>query len=167
MVKKRYKKIVIGVMGASQLSSLEEENTEELGKLIAQQGWVTLTGGEPAGVVELALKGAVEAGGETVGIMWGNRNHPFSEYITIPIFTEAELGRDYFNVLSSDVVVVPSSISAGTLIEVAYAIKKKIPIVMLGSNPEDQELLRTRAGDLVAFVNSPKQAIEEIQSIIT
>ena len=43
---------VIGVMGASAASPAALELARRLGRLIAEAGWVVLTGGRPAGVMD-------------------------------------------------------------------------------------------------------------------
>lgn len=160
------KKTIIGVVGASKLSKKEKTDVYELGSLIAKEGWVTLTGGEPAGVMEIALKGAVESGGVTVGILWGTRKDPYSKFITIPVFTESGLGRDHFNILSSEIVVVCSHVSTGTLIEVAYALKHEVPIILLNVTRAEMAFIRKRGGKTVLIAKTPKDIISKIKAII-
>ena len=162
-----YKKTIIGVMGASNIDETEMQVTEQLGRLIAQEGWVLLTGGGTSGVMEAALKSAVEAGGETIGVCMGTKHDGYSQYATIPIFTNAGIGRDYINIISSDVIVVPSHISRGTMSEVAYALKTRTPLVLLPGNEEDTVYIKKRGGDLVHVVETPQQAIEIIKQLLT
>ena len=45
-------KIIIGVMGPGELATSKDmSNAYRLGKLIAQEGWVLLTGGKNVGVM--------------------------------------------------------------------------------------------------------------------
>ncbi len=70
------KKIIIGVMGpGEQATATDLQNAYELGKLIAQQGWVLLTGGRNVGVMDAANQGAKSANGLTVGILPGNNTN--------------------------------------------------------------------------------------------
>lgn len=65
-------KTVIGVMGPGDNATKEEcDSAFELGKLIANKGWILLTGGRNVGVMEAASRGAKEAGGLTIGILPG------------------------------------------------------------------------------------------------
>ena len=53
------RKIIIGVMGSGEKAkAIDVQNAYELGKLIAQEGWVLLTGGRNVGVMEAANQGA-------------------------------------------------------------------------------------------------------------
>ena len=47
----------------------QNELAYELGKAIAHEGWVVLTGGRAFGVMDAALKGARQHGGLTIGIL--------------------------------------------------------------------------------------------------
>ena len=57
-------KTVIGVMGPGNgATSNDIEVAYEVGKLIALENWVLLTGGRNKGVMDVANKGAKEANG--------------------------------------------------------------------------------------------------------
>lgn len=80
------RKIIIGVMGpGEQATATDLQNAYELGKLIAQQGWVLLTGGRNVGVMDAANQGAKSANGLTVGILPGNNTNDVSELSLIHI----------------------------------------------------------------------------------
>ena len=65
-------KKIIGVMGKGNLATpLEIKGAYELGKLIAENGWILLTGGRNVGVMDAASLGAKSAGGLTIGILPG------------------------------------------------------------------------------------------------
>lgn len=64
------RKIIIGVMGPGESAGDRTKNTAyQMGELIALNGWVLLTGGRSAGVMEWATKGAKAGGGLTIGIL--------------------------------------------------------------------------------------------------
>lgn len=48
-------------MGSSRfLKPCEERYVPEVGKIIAQEGWILLNGGGPSGMIEASAKGAKE-----------------------------------------------------------------------------------------------------------
>lgn len=127
-------KTIIGVMGPGE-SALPEENVMafDLGKAIAKQGWVTLTGGRSFGVMDAAMKGAAEENGLTIGILPTETTKGCSENAQIRIVTGMNSGRNYIAALSSDVVVV-LGMAAGTASEVALAAKANKKIILLNQD---------------------------------
>ncbi|MBI9076934.1 MAG: TIGR00725 family protein [Desulfatibacillum sp.] len=126
--------IIIGVMGGGSASQESIECAYELGRLIASEGWVLLNGGRAAGIMEASAKGAREAGGLTVGVLPDMDTSQTSDYIDIPILTGMNAARNYINVLSSQVVVACPG-GAGTLSEIALAMKSKRPVICMGWDP--------------------------------
>jgi predicted Rossmann-fold nucleotide-binding protein len=60
---KTNRKPIIGVMGpGSPGDTLLLKHAEKLGRFIAENNWVLLTGGRNTGVMDAASKGAFEAG---------------------------------------------------------------------------------------------------------
>ena len=104
-------------MGPGENATPEEnELAYDLGKAIANEGWITLTGGRSFGVMDASLKGATEVGGLTIGILPGDSDKNSSEYAQIKIITSMGSGRNYISVLSSHLVVV-LGMAAGTASE--------------------------------------------------
>jgi uncharacterized protein (TIGR00725 family) len=100
------KKIIIGVMGPGEgAKNDEKENAYELGKLIAKQGWVLLTGGRNVGVMQSAMAGAKSVNGLTVGILPDRNLNNISSLVDILIVTDLGNARNNVNVLSCDVVI--------------------------------------------------------------
>ncbi len=118
------KKIIIGVMGGGSASDKNMENARQLGRLIAESGWVLLNGGRNAGIMEASARGAKEAEGLTIGILPDKNGSRASNYIDIQIRTGANDARNYYNVLSSDVIVACNG-RAGTISEISLALKIK------------------------------------------
>jgi uncharacterized protein (TIGR00725 family) len=127
-------KIVIGVMGPGEGATPEENLIAfDLGKAIAREGWVTLTGGRSFGVMDAVMKGAVENDGLTIGVLPTDTEKGASENAQIRIVTGMGSGRNYLAVLSSHVVVV-LGMAAGTASEVALAIKSNKKIILLNQD---------------------------------
>ncbi|HEX8038777.1 MAG TPA: TIGR00725 family protein [Chryseosolibacter sp.] len=124
-------KAIVGVMGPGENARPEEnEMAFELGKAIAEQGWIVLTGGRSFGIMQAAMKGAHEANGLTIGIIPDDNPHNASEEADIKILTGMGSGRNVINVLSSHILVV-IGMAAGTASEVALAIKANKKIILL------------------------------------
>lgn len=122
---------IIGVMGGGEGASPQTCMVAyELGAAIARQGWVLLCGGRAAGVMDAAAQGAAEAGGLTVGILPDTTAARASRFLAVPILTGMGDGRNIINVLSSQVVVALKG-GAGTLSEIALALKSQRPVILL------------------------------------
>lgn len=98
----------------------------EIGKRIAQQNWILLTGGRKAGVMDAASKGASEADGEVIGVLPGNSHYGMSDSVSVPIVTGVGSARNVINILTADVVIV-CGMGLGTASEAALAIKHGKP----------------------------------------
>ncbi len=127
----RKRKPVIGVMGGADVGAEVCALARELGKLIAERGWVLLNGGRDAGVMRASAAGAREAGGTVIGILPdadASRAAPDLDYAIVTGMGDA---RNLINVLSSDVVIACPG-GAGTLSEVALALKSGKRVILLG-----------------------------------
>ncbi len=127
-------KTIVGVMGPGENASPDEnEMAFELGKAIAQNGWITLTGGRSFGVMNAALEGATEKGGLTIGVLPGDSASGSSSHAQIKIITSMGSGRNYISVLSSHVIVV-LGMASGTASEVALALKSRKKVILLNQD---------------------------------
>jgi len=119
---------ILAVLGAGDASAEEISVAERVGATSARAGWVVLTGGG-SGVMEAACRGAVEAGGLTIGILPNARaggGYP-NPWVRIPVFTGAGSARNAFNVLSARLCVAIGG-GSGTLSEIALALKSGTPV---------------------------------------
>lgn len=91
----------------------------EIGKFIARNGWVLITGGRD-GVMDWASRGAFEEGGIVIAITPYDTLENATSFATVVIPTGIGFARNYINVLSADIVVAIGG-GAGTLSEIAYA----------------------------------------------
>ncbi len=128
------RKIIVGVMGPGENATPEDnEIAFELGRAIAKEGWVVLTGGRSFGVMDAAMKGARDANGLTIGMLPDSNEQLASENADIRIVTGMGSGRNYLSVLSSHIVVV-LGMAAGTASEVALAVKANKRVILLNQD---------------------------------
>ena len=122
---------VVGVMGPGEDATVEDMRLAyELGGLIAQEGWILLTGGRKVGVMDAASRGAKAAHGTVVGILPGTDAEGVSAAVDIPIITGMQEARNNINVLSSRVLFFVG-MSAGTASELALALKAGRPVILI------------------------------------
>ena len=122
--------IIITVIGGGEVSPQTAALAEEVGREIAGRGAVLVCGGM-TGVMESACKGAVEAGGLTIGILPGERREA-NPYVQIPIVTGMGYARNVVVVKSAHAVIAING-SYGTLTEIGYALQSGIPVIGLGT----------------------------------
>ncbi len=159
-------KKIIGVMGPGERAREEQVRMSyELGRLIAQEGWVTLTGGRNAGVMEAACRGAKEAGGLTVGILPTRDRNLISTAVDIPIITDMGSARNNINVLTSDLVIA-CGMGTGTASEVALALKAHKPVILLTENEEGKRFFKGLKPRLVFTAKDPPEAIQIAKGIL-
>ena len=128
------RKTIIGIMGPGESATPEDnELAFELGKAIAQKGWIVLTGGRSFGVMDAAMKGAHEANGLTIGVLPNDNAVNSSENADIKILTGMGGARNMINVLSSHIIVVVG-MAAGTASEVALAVKSNKKVILVNQD---------------------------------
>ena len=160
-------KVVVGVMGAGNLATPKDiELAYELGKLIGEQGWVLLTGGRRAGVMDAASRGAKASGGLVVGVLPSNNTTGMSDAVDIPIITDMGNGRNNINVLSSHVVIA-CGMGLGTASEVALALKNGKPVILLNQAELTMQFFASLTANNLFNVETTAQAIAIIKKILT
>lgn len=124
-----------------------------VGRAVASRGALVLCGGR-SGVMEGVARGAREAGGRSIGILpalEGSAN-PF---IDCAIHTGLGDARNYVNVRTSDAVIALAG-EAGTLSEIALALKCGVPLVYLRA----WEFLHIQPPFAADWTASPEEAVE-------
>ncbi len=160
------RKTIIGVMGVGNFATPRDlDNAYQLGQLIAQNGWILLTGGRKAGVMEAANKGAKIAGGLTVGILPGKDTSNLAEDVDIAIITDLGNARNNINVLSSDVVIA-CGMGTGTASEIALALKNQKKVILLNDNPISKEFFKSLSPEKVLIARNPEQATALAKAIL-
>lgn len=153
------RKIIVGVMGpGAGATAADLQNAYELGKLIAQQTWVLLTGGRNVGVMNAASQGAKAVNGLTIGILPTDDTNAISEAVDIAIVTDMGDARNNINVLSSDVVIA-CGMSAGTASEVGLALKSNKKVILLNDDEESKVFFKKMSPENVYVVASAGEAI--------
>jgi uncharacterized protein (TIGR00725 family) len=120
---------LIAVIGGSVCSQEEYAMAEQVGRLIAQNGAMLVCGGM-SGVMEAACKGAVNAGGLTIGILPSDSVDDSNPFVTIPIATGMGIGRNILIVRTGNVIIAIDG-EYGTLSEISYAMQLNKPVIAL------------------------------------
>jgi uncharacterized protein (TIGR00725 family) len=177
-------KFSICVSGAAAGKSVDEACglAYEVGVQIAQKGHI-LTTGATVGVPMYSAKGAVDAGGVSIGFSPASsmRSHvkkyrlPIGFYDYINFTGMNYIGRDIHLVMSSDAVITVGG-RMGSLHEFTTAIEAHMPCgVLLGSGGladyiptllEELEELGDQAKDLVVFDDDPERLVKKIISML-
>lgn len=154
-------------MGPGENATPEEnELAYELGRAIAKQGWITLTGGRSFGVMDASLKGASEVGGLTIGILPGDNDKSSSEHAQIKIITSMGSGRNYISVLSSHLIVV-LGMAAGTASEVALALKSRKKVILLNQDEITIRFFKNLGSYNVLVSETVDETIKHIKSYLS
>jgi uncharacterized protein (TIGR00725 family) len=159
-------KTIIGVMGPGENASPDENvMAYELGREIAMQGWITLTGGRSFGIMDAALKGASEAGGLTIGILPGDNDSNSSDHAQIKIITSMGSGRNYISVLSSDLIVV-LGMASGTASEVSLALKSRKKVILLNQDEITIRFFKNLGSYNVLVTKTVAETIKHIKEYV-
>jgi uncharacterized protein (TIGR00725 family) len=160
------RKTIIGVMGPADTSTDSDlKNAFELGRLIAINGWVLLSGGGHSGVMDAVNQGAKKENGLTVGIIWTDAHKEVSSAVDIPIVTGLGSARNNINVLSSDVVIA-CGMAAGTASEVCLALKAKRHVILLNDNKLSQDFFKDLGKNYVYVAKDPNDAMNKVKNIL-
>ncbi|HDN86266.1 MAG: TIGR00725 family protein [Candidatus Omnitrophota bacterium] len=141
----------VGVIGGYSCSKRAYKLAREIGRLIAQEGWILICGGG-SGVMEAACLGAKEKGGITCGILPSYTGEEANPYLDIKIPTGLGYARNILVVRASHCLVAIDG-KYGTLSEIAFALSEGKPV--LGIDTWDIEG--------VVKVENPQKAIEYIK----
>jgi uncharacterized protein (TIGR00725 family) len=121
----------IAVIGAGDAGEEIRAIAFKVGHAIARNGVVLVCGGR-GGVMEAAAQGARSAGGHTVGILPSYNRASANPHIEFAIATGMGEARNAIVVASAHAVIALPG-EAGTLSEIALALKIGRPVVALGA----------------------------------
>jgi uncharacterized protein (TIGR00725 family) len=117
----------IGVVGSGEPDATRDEMAEQIGREIAEAGAVLVCGGL-GGVMAAACRGAVGAGGLTVGLLPGTDRTAANRWVRAAVPTGLGEVRNCLVVQASDVVIAVGG-EYGTLSEISFAMKLGRPVV--------------------------------------
>lgn len=157
---------IIGIMGPNNASEKNLKDAFEIGKYVANKGYVVLTGGLNIGIQNEGLKGAKASNGLTIGIMPFNEPDKFSEYVDIPIITNMRSGRNYINVLSSNLVIT-CGIDNGTISEISLSLVNtaKKQVIIVGAIEEANKLFKVIDSENVYIAKDYNECIEILEKL--
>jgi uncharacterized protein (TIGR00725 family) len=145
---------MIAVIGASSATEQDVATAEQVGRLLAENDAVLVCGGGP-GVMEAACRGAVNAGGITIGILPGTDPRDCNPYVGVPIATGlGELRNGVIIRASSAVIAIGGG--AGTLSEIGFAAKTGKPVFGLHTFEVN---LQGVTSDYIKVVDSAEEAV--------
>lgn len=157
---------IIGIMGPNDATEQNLKDAYEIGKYVASKGYTVLTGGLNIGIQNEGLKGAKLSNGLTIGIMPFNEPEKFSEFVDIPIITNMRSGRNYINVLSSNLVIA-CGIDVGTVSEISLSLVKtnNKKVILVGTLKEANELFIKLRKDNVFIAKDYNECIDILNTI--
>ncbi|MFB6092796.1 MAG: TIGR00725 family protein [Haloquadratum sp.] len=148
----------VSVIGGSTVDDREAETAAELGRRLANRGHTVVCGGL-GGVMRAACRGAVEAGGHTIGILPSDRRADANDYVEEAVATGLGHARNALVVMNGDAVVAVDG-GGGTLSEVGYAAVYDRPVAGIGTPEAPHVEVVETPGEAVAHVESEAAAAE-------
>jgi uncharacterized protein (TIGR00725 family) len=121
------RRLLVAVIGAARCSQTEAAAAEAVGSALAEAGATVICGGR-GGVMEAACRGAQQAGGLTVGILPGDDPAAANPYVDVAIATGLGEARNAIVARTARAVVAIGG-RYGTLSEIAFALKRGVPVV--------------------------------------
>ena len=146
---------MLGVIGSGDENKNLNEQARLVGSLIAEAGYALINGGL-GGVMEASARGAKEAGGLTIGLLPGSSRGDANPYIEVIVPTGMGDMRNALIVRASQGIIAIGG-GAGTLSEIALALKADKPIVGLGTWDISEKITRAR---------DPKEAFSKLLALL-
>src|SRR5262245_12456532 len=120
---------MVAVVGSAECEAQTAGLAEEIGRLLAQQGFAVVCGGL-GGVMAAACRGAKAVGGLTIGILPGTDPAAANAWVEVPIASGLGEARNILVVRAAECVIAVGG-EYGTLSEIAFALKIGKPVIGL------------------------------------
>lgn len=121
----------VAVVGAGDDEDGTNALAEAVGAALATAGAVVVCGGL-GGVMKAACRGALAAGGVTIGILPDTDRRRANPYLTVAVATGLGEARNTVVVRAADVVIAVGG-EYGTLSEIGFALKIGRPVIGVGT----------------------------------
>lgn len=155
----------VGVVGPGAGASAEQvAQAIEVGRLLAERGWVVVTGGL-GGVMAGAARGCADAGGTSLGLLPGDDRDQADPHLTLAVPTGLGEMRNALLVRTCDAVVGIGH-SWGTLSEIALACRTGVPVVLLDAPDLFGELPRDEGGAAPLRATGPDDAVRLVADLL-
>lgn len=159
----RRRQILVIGFGRDHCPDVAYQAACKVGAEVAKRGALLLTGGF-GGVMEAASQGANEAGGFVIGIIPQDNKSEANPFCDAVIATGIGFARDFVTANSADAIIVVGG-GAGTMIEIAAAYQKRIPIIAIqGTGGVADRLVGTyiddRKVELILGEKTPEEAVK-------
>jgi uncharacterized protein (TIGR00725 family) len=139
----------VAVVGPGDATPAELAVAEELGAALASAGAIVVCGGL-GGVMEAACRGAKSRRGLTVGLLPGLDRSAANGWVDVALPTGMGELRNGLVVRAADAVVAVGG-GAGTLSEIAFALKAGRPVIGIGTFTLDGVLVAGSAEEAAAL----------------
>ena len=147
-------KFYVAVVGPGEGASREAiADANAVGRLIAERGWVTLTGGRAAGVMAAAAVGASSGGGMAIGILPDTHRGDAAPELTIALATGLGEARNAVLVAAADAVIA-CGVNPGTASEIALAIRARKPVALVRPAAPTSAFFESMGADATLYVAS-------------
>lgn len=140
----------------------------ETGRLIAERGYLLLTGGL-GGVMEQASKGASDADGLVMGVLPGSKKEDANPYCNIIIPTGVGWSRERININTADGIILIGG-HIGTDLEGRIAAGSRTPAVAItGTEGVSDRLADTKpysSGTTIYAAKTPEEALSVLEKLM-
>lgn len=154
-------KEIVSVIGGGTCAPEEYHVARAVGGLLAERGFVVLTGGL-GGVMEAASRGAFEAGGLTIGVLPGSVREEANPFVEVVLTTGLSEARNLIVATSARAVIAIGG-SLGTLSEIAFALKRHVPVIGIDSWTLPEHRV---PGEGVHAVSTPAEAVDLVTKLV-
>ena len=144
----------VSVIGGGAITDDERAVAVAVGRELGARGHTVVCGGR-GGTMEAVCRGAKAEGGETIGILPGERREGANEYVDTAIATGLGHARNALVPLNGDAVIALSG-GYGTLTELGFAGIYDRPVVGLGTHEIPG----------VETVETPEAAVDAVEAAL-